>query len=204
MIPRFRARYAIAPVALAGALLFPVPLASQPHPWESTTFEVAAHGGGLRFDVEGLEPTLGGRLGVHLGGGLGFGIALDWASRDQEFEDQTEKADTWLYAAEARYTFPSATRANFFAFGGVGAARFEPGLLEEAADAEAVTELLVPLGLGMLWYNHPGEPWWALRLEFRDNIIFLEEDPEFGREDDAVTNNYALALGVAVLLGGGP
>ncbi|MDX1624344.1 MAG: hypothetical protein R3199_10250 [Gemmatimonadota bacterium] len=172
--------------------------------WESTALEVAAHGGAIRFDVEGTEPSLGGRVGIHFANGLGLGVALDWASRRIEFEGQSADADTWLYAAEARYTIPSTTPANFFVFGGLGQARFEPGPLEEIAGAEATEELLIPIGLGILWANHPGPSWWAIRAELRDNIILLDASEEHGRDDDAVTNNYALAVGLAVLLGGGP
>lgn len=190
-------------VAVTTLLVSAVPTEGQQRPFAGPGLEIAAQGGGMFFDVDGFEPHAGGRLAFHLPNGIGFGASVDWASRGQEFDGATDDADTWLYAGEVIYTIPSASRANFFVFLGYGEARFEPGALAEAAGADTVTETLIPIGLGLLWYNHPGRPWWAIRAEVRDNIILADDPAALGREDDddEVTNNYGIAVGLSLLLG---
>lgn len=172
--------------------------------FSGATVELAGHGGLMFFDVEGTELATGGRLALHLPNGLGFAAAVDRATRAVELDDETDDAVTWFYAGEIHYTIPSATRAHFFGFLGFGQARFDAsGLEEESLGADDRTETLIPVGLGLRWYNHPGAPWWALRAEFRDNIVIADEDEAAGR-DDEVTNNYQLSFGLALLLGGRP
>lgn len=192
-------------LALAGAVagLAPGTAGAQDGPFAGTTIEAAAHGGYLFFDEGGTRPALGGRLGIRLANGLGFGAAVDRATREFELGDETDDAETLLWAGEISYVIPSATRANFFGFIGVGQARYEPSDLEESLGGETEDHLLIPLGLGMLWYNHRGSPWWGLRAEFRDHIVHIDEDEATGA-DDATTNNYQVSLGLILLLGPGP
>lgn len=192
-------------VALAGAAtgLARGTAGAQDGPFAGTTIEVAAHGGYIFFDEGGTRPALGGRAGIRLANGLGFGAAVDRATREFELGDETDHGESLFWAGEVSYVIPSATRANFFGFIGFGQARYEPSELEESLGGESADHLLIPLGLGMLWYNHGGAPWWGLRAEFRDHIVHIDADESTGA-DDATTNNYQLSLGLIFLLGGGP
>lgn len=188
------------------ALALAAPAAGQADPpiYPGTVLELNAHGGLLRFDVEGLAPSAGGRLGLHFANNLGIAAAVDWSRRSVDVTpDLTEDATAWFYVGELNYTIPSNTRANFVASIGVGAARFEPPASLE--DEEAVTELVIPVGLGLLWWNHGEDPGWAFRVDFRDHIVRAEEPGLFEDEvvidDDTVTNNYELSIGLSLLLG---
>lgn len=173
--------------------------------YDGLTFEIAAHAGVLAFSEGGAQPAYGARVGLHLANGIGIGAAVDRADREYELgsSDDTRSAESLFYAGEIRYTIPSATRANFFAFVGVGRARLDPSPEEELIGLETEDHLLIPLGLGMLWTNHGSEPWWALRAELRNHIVHVEGDEDAGT-DDSTTNHYQLSLGLALLLGGGP
>lgn len=173
--------------------------------WAGPTFEIAAHGGVLAFSEGGAQPAYGARVGLHLANGIGIGAAIDRADREYELgsPDDTRSAESLFYAGEISYTIPSATRAHFFAFVGVGRARLDPSPQEELIGLETEDHLLIPLGLGMLWTNHGGDPWWAIRAEARDHIVHVEGDEDAGT-DDSTTNHYQLSIGLALLLGGGP
>lgn len=199
-----RSRIFLTAMAVAAGVALPGPARAQDGPFSGPTVEVTALGGLLYLDVDGWNPAVGGRLAIHLPNGFGVGASVDRTTRGVEIGDESDDAETWLYAGELRYTIPSATRANFYGFLGVGQARFVASDLEaEALGAEDRTELLIPLGLGMRWYAHGGDPWWALTAEFRDHIVLADEDEATGR-DDETTNNYQLSFGLSFLLGGEP
>lgn len=176
---------------------------AQDGPYGGTTIELAGHGGVMLFDEGGNQLAYGGRAAVHMSNGLGVGVAVDRANRKYDVEGDSESVETLFWAGEVSYTIPSATRAHFFAFIGAGQARFDPTPAEAEIGVETRDHLLIPLGLGMLWTNHDGKPWWGLRVEFRDNIVHMDAEEVTGA-DDATTNNYQLSLGLAVLLGAGP
>lgn len=164
--------------------------------------EVGAHGGAIRFDDGGTNPTAGGRATVRFGNGMGIGATAHWTRRSFDLPDgSSEDATTWLYDVEGSWAVPSESRANFVVSLGIGAARFEPGESAEAAGAEAETEVSIPLGLGYQWYDYDGDHHWGLRLDLRDYIILLDGD---GETDDAVTNNYQLSFGLELFLGATP
>lgn len=162
--------------------------------------EVEGHGGLLRFDGEGFAPIYGGRATVHFPNGLGVGATAGFTKRPVDFADESEDADAWIVTADFLYMLPSVTRANIYAVIGVGAARLDPSAAEEAAGGEQATEVVVPVGVGILWYAHPGGNWWGIRSEVRDNIIFLRGDPDLGT-DDAISNNWELSVGLSLLFG---
>ena len=162
--------------------------------------EIEGHGGILRFDSEGLKPVTGGRATFRLRNGIGIGASANFAQRPFEVDDDTEEADAVLASLDLSYMFESAARANIFAVLGVGAARFDPPPSHAALGVGKATELLIPVGIGILWYNHPGRPWWGIRTDLRDNIVFLNGNPELGT-DDGIANDWELSVGVALLFG---
>lgn len=162
--------------------------------------EIEGHGGILRFDGEGWKPVYGGRATFRLPSGVGIGASASFAKRPHEIGDETEDADAVFASLDLSYMLRSATRANFFATLGVGAARFDPPPSHRALGVGRATELLIPVGIGILWYNHPGRPWWAIRTDLRDNIVFLNGNPELGT-DDAIANDWELSIGLSLLFG---
>jgi len=162
--------------------------------------EVEAHGSYLRIDSEGWEPLAGGRVALHLPSGLGFGATAGFTRRSVEFGGATEDADVLIATADLIYLLRSVTRANLYGTIGAGAARFDASPAQIAAGGEDNTELVIPVGFGILWYNHPGGNWWGIRTEIRDNIVFHRADAELGT-DNAVANDWELSVGLALLFG---
>jgi hypothetical protein len=165
--------------------------------------ELEVHGGGLRFDGEGSRLSYGGRATLRLPGGIGIGGSATMAKRpfdDDITGDETEEADAAFYTVDLSYMLESVTRANFFATVGAGIARFDPPPSYRALGVEEKDELVIPLGLGILWYNHPGGGWLGIRTELRDNIVFLNGDERLGT-DDAIANNWELSVGLSLLFG---
>lgn len=166
-------------------------------------FEIGAHGGAIRFDDGGISPAAGGRATLRFANGIGIGVTGHWSRRDVDLPDGgSEDALTWLYDVEGSWAIPSESRANFVVSLGVGAARFEPGDTAEAEGADTETDITIPIGLGYQWYNYDGDHRWALRLDFRDYIILVEDGE--GATDDSVTNNYELSFGFELFLGSTP
>jgi len=162
--------------------------------------EVEAHGGFLRFDPGGFARLMGGRVTFHTPSGIGFGGTAGFAKRPVDFAGESEDADAWIATADLVYMLPSVTRANIYGLIGVGAARYDPSPAEEAAGGGKETEIVLPVGLGILWYAHPGGNWWAIRSELRDNIVFVRGDPDLGT-DNAIANNWEISVGLALLFG---
>ena len=163
--------------------------------------EIGGHGGFIRFDGEGgYKPGYGGRVTFRLRNGLGVGASATFSRQPFDIADTIEKADAAFYSADFSYMFKSVERANFFAQAGVGAAQFDPPETHEALGKDRTTELLIPVGLGLLWFNHPGDPWWAIRADVRDNIVFLNGDADLGT-DDSIANDWEISVGLSLLLG---
>lgn len=165
--------------------------------------ELEVHGGGMRFNEGGSRLAYGGRVGLRFPNGLGLGASTTLAERTYEDDltgGDTEKADAAYLTADLSYMFKSVEPANFYGVLGAGAARFDPPPAHEAVGISKATELVIPLGLGILWYAHGGTPWWALRTEIRDNIVFLNGNAELGT-DDAIANDWELAIGLSLLFG---
>ncbi len=162
--------------------------------------EVEGHGGVLRFDPGGFSPLYGGRVALHLPSGLGFGATAGFASRSSDFGGDSQDANAWIATADILYFLPSVTRANLYGTIGVGAARFDASDAEVAAGGGEFTEVVIPVGVGILWYNHPGGNWWGIRSELRDNIIFLNGDDDLETED-AIASDWELSVGLSILLG---
>jgi hypothetical protein len=59
------------------------------------------------------------------------------------------------------------------------------------------TDFLLPLAMGLKWFNRMDNPSWAIRVDVRDNIIWFESlngdtDPE---------NNWEISAGFSILFG---
>ncbi|MFN2383294.1 MAG: thrombospondin type 3 repeat-containing protein, partial [Gemmatimonadota bacterium] len=104
-------------------------------------------------------------------------------------------------------TFPSMGRTQFFVNAGVGGATTQIDDLPGADDdftRESSTELLVPVGGGLRFLNREVDPSWALRIDARDNIIFVDQfDTEEEDTDKEPTNNFELTAGLSFFFGGG-
>lgn len=57
--------------------------------------------------------------------------------------------------------------------------------------------MLIPLAIGVKWFDRPADPAWGLRVELRDNLIWVEG----GAGDTDATNNFEISGGVSFLFG---
>lgn len=163
--------------------------------------EINGHVGGLVLDNlfgGNTEFMAGVRAAWNLPSGLGFGANVDWSRTTTEAVDQGLETDldVLLYSGEVAYTFPSASLTHFFVAGGVGAATVSP----DEEERESETNLLLPLGAGVKWFNRTDAPGWGLRFDVRDNIIAL--DAGGVSVGDETTHNIEFSGGVSLFLGG--
>lgn len=148
--------------------------------------EINGHIGALIFDdviAGGDTELMGGfRVVYNLPSGLGIGGNFDAVA--------VEDASMLLYSGEVDYTFGSPNQAHFFVGLGIGQAR-----IEFDGEDDSRTDPLIPVAVGLKWFNRTHDPNWALRGELRDNIILL------GDPFDETTHNIELSGGVSLLLG---
>ena len=161
------------------------------------------HGGGVRFDGGGSRLSYGGRVILRLRNGIGIGGTATLAERSYDDDltgGESEKADATFYTADISYMLKSSEPANLYGFIGAGVARFDPPPAHRALGVGEATEVAIPVGIGILWYAHRGAPWWALRTELRDNIVFLQDNSILGT-DDAIANDWEISVGLSLLFG---
>ncbi|HET7692894.1 MAG TPA: outer membrane beta-barrel protein [Gemmatimonadota bacterium] len=161
-------------------------------PWELNVHAGAFFPDQLQNDD--TELMLGARILVNLLSGWSFGGSFDWVPRNEiRFGNQDIDINTYLYSGGVEYNFSSQSTTRFFAGAGLGAATTKlSDVPENAEDSE--TDFLVPLALGIKWFDRPADPSWGIRAELRDNIIW------WGRDDDP-TNNFEISGGVSFLFG---
>lgn len=161
-------------------------------------YELNIHAGGLFPDEGDSHGLLGTRFMLHKSSGWGFGGNFDWVpiSDDETRFDEDVDVNTFLYSFEVDYTFRSDNPLRFFAGGGLGAASTR---IDDAPDEvdDLQTDFLLPLAIGLKWFNRMDNPSWAIRLDVRDNIIWFERlngdtDPE---------NNWEISAGFSILFG---
>jgi opacity protein-like surface antigen len=165
--------------------------------------ELEVHGGGIRFEEGGSRPAYGGRLGLRFPNGIGIGANATLAERNYDdvlTGSESEKADAQYYTLDLSYMLKSVEPANIYALLGAGVARYDPPPAHEAVGIEKSTEVLIQVGVGILWYAHGGSPWWALRTEIRDNIVFLNGIEEL-ETDDSIMSDWEIAIGLSLLFG---
>jgi hypothetical protein len=161
-------------------------------PWELNVHAGAFFPDQLQNDD--TELMLGARILVNLLSGWSFGGSFDWVPRNEiRFGNQDIDINTYLYSGGIEYNFSTQSTTRFFAGAGLGAATTKLSDVPENAD-DSETDLLVPLALGIKWFDRPADPSWGIRAELRDNIIW------WGRDDDP-TNNFEISGGVSFLFG---
>ena len=158
-------------------------------PWE-----LNLHAGAFfpdQFESDDTEVMLGARILVNLLSGWSFGGSFDWVPRSEiPFGSEDIDVNTYLYSGGVEYNFSSESTTRLFAGAGLGAATTKLNDVSE-------TDFLLPLALGIKWFNRPADPSWGIRAELRDNIIWFETA---GGDTDP-TNNFEISGGVSFLFG---
>lgn len=169
-------------------------------------FELNLHVGGVSFDGGDAERgdnelMVGARIEKHFGSGISFGGVFDWTQVE-------EAVDVYFYSVDLTYTFARDSKVRPFVGGGAGAATFSfdsesgadvqlargPGLvLASEVHFEDTTELMVPVGGGISFWNDARRPTWGVRGEVKDNIVFAEEEQ---------THNITFTGGISFFFGG--
>lgn len=159
-------------------------------------YEFNLHAGGLFPDEGDSDGLLGMRFMLHKASGWGFGGNFDWVPvGDTGFEDVVD-VNRFLYSFELDYTFRSDNPLRFFAGGGAGAASTR--IDNAPADIDDLqTDFLLPLAIGLKWFNRMDNPTWAIRMDVRDNIIWLER----ANGDTDPENNWEISAGFSILFG---
>jgi hypothetical protein len=161
-------------------------------PWEFNL-----HAGGTEKGRGGSVVVLFGARGVwNAPSGWGFGANFDNVVEDFD-------VNRFLYSGEVDYTFPSSNRAHFFVGVGIGATTRK--IPDEPGRLPSHTDLLIPLAVGLKWFNRTNDPSWAIRADVRDNIYFSEAfDPDEGNSTGTeAQSNIELSVGISFLFGGG-
>lgn len=160
-------------------------------------YEFNIHAGAFfpdQFRDDDTEPMFGARILVNLLSGWSFGGSFDWVPRT--LGDGELDLNTYLYSGGVEYNFSSQNTTRLFAGVGLGAATTK---FSDASDnLEDETDLMVPLAVGIKWFDRPADPSWGIRAELRDNIIWWERGS--GGDNDP-TNNFEISGGVSLLLG---
>lgn len=160
-------------------------------------YELNLHAGAFFPDQgrgDDTEAMFGGRILVNLLSGWSFGGSFDWIPRD-EIATTGEDIDvhTYLYSGGVEYNFHTQSTTRLFLGLGIGAATTK---YSDAPGIDDQTDLLVPIAVGIKWFDRPADPAWGIRVELRDNLIWLDR----GGDTDA-TNNFEISGGVSFLFG---
>lgn len=160
-------------------------------------YELNLHAGAFFPDQgrgDDTEAMIGGRILVNLLSGWSFGGSFDWIPRD-EITTGGEDIDvhTYLYSGGVEHNFSSQSTTRLFLGLGIGAATTK---YSDAPGIDDQTDLLVPIAVGIKWFDRPADPAWGIRVELRDNLIWLDR----GGDTD-VTNNFEISGGVSFLFG---
>ncbi len=162
-------------------------------------YEFNIHAGAFFPDQtrnDDTEPMFGVRMLVNLLSGWSFGGSFDWVPQNEiEIGPEDIDVNTYLYSGGVEYNFSSQSTPRLFVGAGLGAATTK--FSDAPENVEDRTDLMVPLAVGIKWFDRPANPSWGIRAELRDNIIWFEDG---GGETDA-TNNFEISGGVSLLLG---
>lgn len=160
-------------------------------------YELNLHAGAFFPDQgrgDDTEAMFGGRILVNLLSGWSFGGSFDWIPRDElTTGGQDIDVNTYLYSGGVEYNFHSQSTTRLFLGLGIGAATNK---FSDAPGIDDQTDLLVPIAVGIKWFDRPADPAWGIRVELRDNLIWRDR----GGDTDA-TNNFEISGGVSLLFG---
>lgn len=159
-------------------------------------YELNIHAGGLFPDEGDSNGLLGLRMMLHKASGWGFGGNFDWVPISDTGFDEVVDVNLYLYSFEVDYTFQSDNPLRFFVGAGAGAATTRIGDAPEAID-DTATDFLLPLALGLKWFNRMDNPSWAIRIDVRDNVIWFER----ANGDTDADNNWEVSAGFSILFG---
>lgn len=191
-----RSGYAVL-LAAAALLGWTAQARAQAEHYANRPWELNLHGGAhFLDDAEDTDVGFGARMFLNQPSGWGFGGNFDWVLSDTNIGDDELNVNTFLYSGEVEYTFPSTSQAHFFVGAGIGAATTTFDDAPAGVDDE--TDLLVPVGGGLKWFNRTNDPNWAIRVDVRDNIVFAED----AAGDSDAQNNIEVSGGVSFLFGG--
>lgn len=144
--------------------------------------ELNVHAGGLHLDGGDTKGMYGARLIYNMPSGWGIGGNFDWVPVDG--------GKYYIYNATVEYTFPSSSQLHFFADAGVGAATASPD------EGDSQTNLNVPVGAGVKWFNATYDPTWGVRVDVKDQIVHSSSPSD-------TSNNIEFSGGVSFFFGGG-
>lgn len=177
---------------------------AQAEHYRNKPIELNVHAGGIAIDDGDTELLVGGRLAYNMANGFGIEGAFDWTQQSEEFEGVDLTTNGYLYNVSLIYTFPSPNQLHFFASAGVGAATSSPNDDLEELGAESTTDLAVPIGGGVKWFNRTNDPSWAVRADVKDHIVFGGDEEFDGVEfEGETTHNFEFSAGVSFFFGGG-
>ena len=171
-------------------------------------FELNVNAGGHKLDgAEETDLGVGGRLALHHRSGLSFVGSFTWVTSTVDLVTEEVDVHTYYYNAELEYTIPAGLVEPFLG-AGAGAQTIKlddvsgTGTLSLASseeDSHSETNLMVPLTAGFKVLN--GSRRFGLRVEIRDNMVFVKGDEDEGTEDEA-THNWEISGGLSFLFGG--
>ncbi|MDX1624345.1 MAG: outer membrane beta-barrel protein [Gemmatimonadota bacterium] len=184
----------------AGLLLADAPKALA----QATPYELNLHIGGFRYDIEDSDTDvmLGARFLLQYPSGWGWGGNFDWVPVDRIATTGDDiDFDLYLYSFEVDYTVQTGDQVRPFVGAGIGAATFRVGDLPPGPgdDEESETNVLIPLAVGVKFFDDPRQPTWAIRGEIRDNVVFVDEDDLQAAiaGDDGAQNNIEFSGGIS-------
>lgn len=195
--------YAIAITALA--LGWTATAHAQAEHYRNKPIELNVHAGGIAIDDGDTELLAGGRVAYNMANGVGIEGAFDWTQQNVgEGGGEDFTVTGYLYNVSLTYTFPSPSQLHFFVSGGVGAATFSPDDDLEELGLESSTDLAVPVGGGVKWFNRTNDPTWGIRGDVKDHIVFGGDEEVGGIEiEGETTHNFEFTGGISFFFGGG-
>lgn len=186
------------------ALAWTATARAQAEHYADKPIELNVHAGGIAIEDADTEVLVGGRLGYNMANGFGLEGAFDWTQQSEDFDGTDYTSNGYLYNVSLTYTFPSPNQLHVFVSGGVGAATTSPDSDLEDLGAESQTDLAIPVGGGVKWFNRTNDPSWGIRADVKDHII-VGSDQEFDgiTVDGQTTNNFEFSGGISFFFGGG-
>ena len=161
-------------------------------------------------DDTDTDPVVGARLIKHWANGFDLGFNFDWVLLDKfdlpaGSENEDVNVNLYYYSADLGYTFPSGSPIKFGVSAGAGAATTSfDDLPDEFGDDAGGTNFMVPIGVNLKWQNDPYDPSWGIRVDARDNIVWVDEFSEDQEVEKKPQNTWELTAGLSFFFGGGP